>query len=98
MKMDYNVPAGYKVRFFHWRFVNLASGEKALVPFSRKGHDRMLQPESKGGKTMCKIYNNDRILMAVGFADCSKNDVFCYQTGRNLAFNRAMEDLNDWEL
>jgi hypothetical protein len=43
----------------------------------------------RGGKTVCQI------ILAEGEATCSMSDQFCYKTGRELAFERALEQVPD---
>ena len=46
-------------------------------------------PAPRGGKTVCQI------ILAEGEATCSMSDQFCYKTGRELAFERALEQVPD---
>lgn len=43
----------------------------------------------RGGKTVYQI------ILAEGEAMCSMSDQFCYKTGRELAFERALEQVPD---
>ncbi len=57
------------------------------------------KPQTKGGKTYCKILTEDE--QFVGFAYCSDKDNYCYKIGRELAFERAKQQMYachpDWQ-
>jgi hypothetical protein len=69
-----------------------------------RGADEDAQVLPNGGETRVRIsvppkVINERIdddvndLVATGRAKCSKSDTFCRDTGANIAFKRAMENL-----
>jgi len=82
-----------KILFKHYRTNDLYAMPKKgkpkkcwLWPLSwfNKNFD---DPAPRGGKTICQI------ILAEGEATCSMSDQFCYKTGRELAFERALEQV-----
>lgn len=51
------------------------------------------EPHTKGGLTVCSIWDGDSSLLGRGFAVCSKRDAFCYRIGREIARGRALKAL-----
>ena len=49
-------------------------------------------PSARGGKTVAKFLDGDKVL-AIGEALCSFSDNFNYKKGRELAFDRAIQNL-----
>jgi len=50
------------------------------------------EPAIYGGLTICYIYHNDK-MVAIGNAQCSTKDQFCYRIGRTIARGRALKKL-----
>jgi hypothetical protein len=84
-----------KILFKHYRTNNLF-----IMPRKGEPKKRWLWPLNlllnerypvapRGGKTVCQI------ILAEGEATCSMSDQFCYKTGRELAFERALEQVPD---
>lgn len=51
------------------------------------------EPTHYGGLTICYIYSGDH-LVALGEAQCSTKDQFCYKIGRAIAKGRALKELS----
>ena len=52
-------------------------------------------PREKGGYTICYVYSGvvEKQLLAIGTAECSPKDNFCYRTGREIARGKALLEL-----
>jgi hypothetical protein len=76
-----------------------------LWPYYRKnGGMKWGWADERGGRTSCVIWKNNETIkgmytISTGTALCSMSDNFCYKTGRDLAFQRALEKLppDDWQ-
>lgn len=42
--------------------------------------------------TVCGVWNTDTNIMSFGIATCSENDLFVKKTGRELSYERAIND------
>lgn len=51
------------------------------------------EPSPCGGYTTCVIYDDEGREAAIGIAECSPLDSFCYRIGRAIALGRAMKRL-----
>jgi len=49
-------------------------------------------PSTRGGITECLAVDGS-VVLAKGYAYCSVQDNFCYRTGRNIARDKAKEEL-----
>lgn len=91
-----------KVTVKHWRMAWMVTpGEHSLVRWYRKDHkESYFTPETKGGKTEVIIQvfdeHGDPLAKFVGVALCSMKDNFCYRIGREIAFGRALKQLDEW--
>jgi len=52
------------------------------------------EPLPRGGYTVCTVYDDEREI-AVGIAECSPLDSFCYRIGREVAKGRVIKSLFD---
>jgi len=50
------------------------------------------EPAIYGGLTICYVYRGDE-MVAIGEAQCSTKDQFCYRIGRMIARGRALKEL-----
>jgi len=50
-------------------------------------------PRERGGYTLCTIRDDDGSELAIGVAECSPLDPFCYRIGRAISLGRAMKRL-----
>jgi hypothetical protein len=50
------------------------------------------EPTIYGGLTICYVYRGDE-MVAIGEAQCSTKDQFCYRIGRMIARGRALKNL-----
>ncbi len=48
---------------------------------------------AKGGAVVCTICDKSQVQLGEGIAMCSMSDVFSYEVGRSLAFQRARENV-----
>jgi len=63
-----------------------------LVEATLKGI-KTTSPCTRGGHTICTLTTEDELFGQqywIGIALCSMADNFCYKTGRNLSFQRAL--------
>lgn len=89
-----------KARFQHYRVQahSLNRLEKGAPPLEHlfryftSGKNRF-SPDTHGGHTVCQLISNKNAILATGVATCSMSDNFCYATGRELAFQRALDAL-----
>ncbi len=51
----------------------------------------------RGGMSICLIYLGSGITI-IGKSICSMSDNFCYKTGREIAYGRAMKKLKEMEV
>lgn len=79
------IVSGYKITYKHYR---IPVGWKYEPVHYRRGKTKWM-PESRGGKTECFLYMNDR-LIARGETICSEDDNFEYSAGRYWAFENAL--------
>ena len=84
-----------KVYFKHFRIPDYklvkdrgAPTNNELFPYSRSRR-KAFNPAPRGGATECLIAL-DGVGEFKGLALCSRGDAFCYRTGRDLAFERAI--------
>jgi len=80
-----------RVRYEHYRPM-LYGYDKTLYRYTRGGPNKTIwMPDSTSGKTRCilEVKLGDHTGYIMGEADCSKNDAFCYKTGREIAEFRA---------
>lgn len=84
-------------RFIHYRVVK---GKDELSRWFKPFRDEIGNrvhpgyiPDERGGLTICVIKKDDKVI-SWGLAECSKKDSFCYATGRNLSYERALAWLN----
>jgi hypothetical protein len=56
-------------------------------------------PTERGGYTFCFVYEGDDASepIAVGLAECSPKDAFCYRLGREISRGRALDELEKRE-
>ncbi len=94
-----------EVDYYHWRVSRRASKrgrdylKKGKPPSNYLYSRHMLNGEEilpTGGKTRCFLYLGAGINI-VGQATCSMSDNFCYKTGREIAYGRAMKKLKEME-
>jgi len=87
-----------EIKYIHFRVpsfvgVNLPKNGKVkhadTFRYSRSS-PHYFKPYERGGATVCGIYRDDGVLLGKGLAICSMSDNFCYKTGRDLAFSRAV--------
>lgn len=74
-----------RTSFRHYRYNNKGH----LRPYSRELTP--WQPTVRGGMTQCDLIDEDGHTIAMGQTVCSFDDVFCYETGRQIAHKRAVE-------
>jgi hypothetical protein len=84
-----------KILFRHYRVNDLYAAHKKgkpkkkwlgpLIWFKQK----LCELSPRGGKTVCQI------ILAEGEATCSMSDQFCYKTGKETAFERALQQVPD---
>jgi hypothetical protein len=75
----------FTTTFRHFRWV-----EGKLLPYGRKHkHHSHQRPDPKGGITVCAMTCDEGTF--IGVATCSREDAFCYLTGRIKATQDAME-------
>lgn len=92
-----------KIRFEHYRVPADYSvpdrGRPSLLNIERyyRGKSKWL-PRQKGGATNCKIRLPGESSWRLGIAYCSHSDNFSYETGRKLAFERAVLAIRDAHL
>lgn len=77
---------GCVAQFQHFRY----DKRGRLKRYSRANPD--FAPSHNGGVTVCSILLNGMI--GTGVAICQPEDTFCYESGRNIAFSRALEDVS----
>ena len=51
------------------------------------------KPLPRGGLTVCTIRDDNGIILSADIALCSMSDNFCYKTGRQISYERAMSKL-----
>ncbi len=89
-----------EVKYHHWRVSKNGSGFKKGKPPSKHLFSlwrfKGIYISPKGGKTRCFLYLGGGINI-VGQATCSMSDNFCYKTGREIAYGRAMKKLREME-
>lgn len=49
----------------------------------------------RGGTTICRILNNNRVVVAVGEALCADNDQYAKKIGRDISLGRALKELHN---
>ena len=86
-----------KVEYTHYRVIGDKLPTDGPAPVStlyeRAANARMGKEFNlSGGATKCTVTDGEKFA-AVGYAQCSMADAFCYETGRNLAYARAMATL-----
>ena len=74
-----------KIIFEHWRYDEHGCQRR----YRRNFHP--FKPQTKGGRTYCKILLSDE--QFVGWAFCSDKDNYNYKLGRDIAFGRAKKSL-----
>lgn len=84
-----------KVFYKHYRVPSYVTGlrgqpeNKHLFGYSRAKKRKSFTPASTGGATECTIaLDNGAVFKGVAF--CSYSDPFCYKTGREIAYERAV--------
>jgi hypothetical protein len=90
-----------KVFVKHFRYTDNGDGSLSMYRHRRGKHEYVyFYPETKGGKTEVTIQvfdeHNDPVIKFVGVANCSLKDNFCYKLGREIAFGRALKQLDQW--
>jgi hypothetical protein len=83
-----SIPEGARVTYRHYRCVPDGKGTR-LVRYSKGDPLRPSDVLPRGGRTICFMHVDGKTYK--GEAECSKKDIFCYRTGRALAFYRAVE-------
>uniref|UniRef100_A0A6M3L9R5 Uncharacterized protein n=1 Tax=viral metagenome TaxID=1070528 RepID=A0A6M3L9R5_9ZZZZ len=78
----------------HWRLKkDLAEHGVAFAFWYQRGRTEWM-PHERGGATQCFIKRcSDGAVVAIGFAECSIKDTFCYAKGRRIARGRALAAL-----
>ena len=73
-------------------------GEDKGVRWGTSEHLDLGCPYPRGGKVTCNILDEGNRRMAFGTALCSMSDNFCYKTGRDIAYGRAMKALETFKI
>lgn len=79
----------FTVTFAHFRYGRKCGHLKVY----HRGQN-MWEPEAKGGMTVCSIRDSETGFVYLGAAICSREDDFCYRTGREIAMGRAADQMN----
>ena len=85
-----------KVYYKHYRVPSYVTGLRGqpanghLFGYSRARKRKSFRPASTGGATECTIVLDNGAAFN-GIAYCSYSDPFCYKTGREIAYERAVK-------
>lgn len=81
--MQPSVPDGLVAQYEHCRnhvLVSTQSQDVGVSPF--------------GGATICRILDENRVVVAVGEAYCSEEDQYVKKIGRDISLGRALKEYN----
>lgn len=91
--MTQQLPAGYTCRYQHLRDFPWRTNQFATVPFRTTGDlkRRGLSPATKGGMTVCHVYDPSGEHVLSAWAHCNPKDNFNRKIGRQIALGRAVK-------
>lgn len=77
--------------FEHHRYPDGAPRERAFLLTPKRAQETFLDP--RGGVTVCRLLNSFGAIVLEVEARCHPEDVYCKQTGRDIALRRALREL-----
>lgn len=90
MKIEYK---HYRFTYEHYASGKYFSGRHGVALRYYRGQT-WWTPTERGGYTECMLTIGD-VMVGYGVAECSRKDQFCYKTGREIAFGRAIKSIGE---